>query len=152
MTLHWQSDSQWDILTHLFMRRTLVTNSCVFFYSFVQSFSPRAIKSFDNFFSFSLLFRFNAKLNQFHSFFSHRVEYHQSFFFILLHKTLTFEYVNCEWTNEKNESQPFFICVKVFPLLIGIQTSIFISMPYNPKCKTFSDGISFSCMTFSKTH
>lgn len=120
------------------MRRTLVTNSgvCFFCYSCVwaSSFSPPVIKKL------RFYFYFNATQTEsisilFSPFFQFP---YQSF----LHKNRTFE---CELSaGEKNdESKPFFISVKVFRFLIGIQTFIFISELFRPHANFFN-GISFS--------
>lgn len=130
MTLHWQSDSQWDILTHLFMRRTLVTNSCVFFlrsllFGCFIVFTSCYKKSFD------FIFSMQHKTESISIFFP---SFYIKVFFCT--QNWTFE---CKWTAEKNQRRwikAIFHFCSSFPLLIGIQTFILIPM-HSSACKLF---------------
>lgn len=130
MTLHWQSDSQWDILTHLFMRRRLVTNSCVFFllsllFGCFIVFTSCYIKKLRFFF-------FNATQNwiNFNFFLYHFISK-----FFLYTKLDIWMQMNGR-KNQRRWIKAIFHFCSSFPLLIEIQTFILIPM-HSSACKLF---------------
>lgn len=130
MTLHWQSDSQWDILTHLFMRRTLVTNSCVFF---LLSLLFGCFIIFTSSYKKKLRFYFfNATQNWIN--FNFFPSFYIKVFFV--HKS---GHLNANERQKKNQRRwikAIFHFCSSFPLLIGIQTFILIPM-HSSACKLF---------------